>query len=121
MTYTPRTLIKSRSVLQTLTHNRQEHLKYILFDALLDTIWQGVFQCTQARQTKYIFNMEHCKPSHFGIHYLFPYGNVSDAFRCELMDILKKEYPECYIHYVETVGYVGNIVERLIVIDWSIS
>jgi hypothetical protein len=40
-------------------------------------------------------------------------------YRLDLVTILEKEYPDCKIQYVETVGYGGEIIQRIIVIDWS--
>jgi hypothetical protein len=42
-----------------------------------------------------------------------------EKFMAELMKKLHAEFTGCKIEYVETKGYDGSIIEKVIVIDWS--
>jgi len=114
MSYAPRTLIKSRGVLQSLKGG-DELKKYEAFDRILQQIWLGVRQEAIGGRTTYIYDYN------IFFQHNRDFNNVEkfNMFRLDLVTILEKEYPECSIKYVETVGYGGEVVQRIIVIDWS--
>ena len=119
MSNEPRTLIKSREVLQSLK-GRYEFNKYQAFDRLQRVIWDGVKCNAEAGKTKYVFNLAN-KYWNQAIQ-TFPQLINSDNMRLfitDFMDILKKEYIDCKIECVEIKGYCDKFVEQIIVIDWS--
>ena len=101
----PKTIIKSRAVLQTLKNNGIN--KYIAFDRLLTLIWSYVSREANQGKTQFV--------------YIIPDYEVRNKnfVSEEFMEILKVEYPDCSINYVETYGVSGNIIERALTIDWS--
>jgi hypothetical protein len=116
MSNEPRTLIKSREVLQSLK-DRNEFTKYQTFDHLLQVIWRDIKQLATSGNTKYVFKITNNRwnPN---------IQNLSNSidmtlFITDFMDILKKEYIDCKIEYVETKGYEDKVIEQIIVIDWS--
>ena len=112
----PRTLIKSREVLQSLKGG-QEIIKYETFDLLLQKIWSDIKGYASSGNTKYVFKFD--KNQHIR---MLPHTNNSinmTLFITDFMDILKKEYIDCKIEYSETKGYEGNVIEQIIIIDWS--
>ena len=113
----PRTLIKSREVLQSLK-DRNEFAKYQTFDRLLQEIWMDVGREAQAGKTKYVFKITNNQRIHYNLPQLNNPINMT-LFITDFMDILKKEYLDCKIEYVETKGYEDKVIEQLIVIDWS--
>lgn len=115
----PRTLIKSREVLQSL-EGGQEFNKYKTFDHLLHVIWMDIKREAEGGKTKYVFKITN---NHWNlIIQMFPQlQNPLNMIRfiTEFMEVLKKEYIDCKIEYVETKGYEDKVIEQLIVIDWS--
>lgn len=111
----PRTLIKSREVLQSLKGGK-EFTKYQMFDRFLQVIWDNIKQEAEAGKTKYVF-----KITNYTIHMLPQLQDPVNMilFINEFIEILKKEYIDCKIEYVETKGYEDKVIEQLIVIDWS--
>jgi len=117
MSRVPKTLVKSREFLQSLSSNRQEIVKYEVFDTVLLHIWADIVK-PQMFTVKYTMNL--CDEYWLAIMRRVSHeGIVPEAIRLELMGILKKEYPGCDIRYSEGHGYDGKIIQRLIVIDWS--
>ena len=115
----PQTLIKSREVLQSLK-SKNEITKYQAFDRLQQVIWDGVKRNAEAGKTKYVFNLANNYWNQ-AIQTL-PQLKNSDTMRLfitDFMDILKKEYIDCKIEYVETKGYYDKFGNQIIVIDWS--
>ena len=112
----PRTLIKSREVLQSLKGG-DELNRYQTFDHLLQVIWADIKQVATIGNTKYVFKITNIQR----IHNLPQLKNPINMtlFITDFMDILKKEYLDCKIEYVETKGYEDKVIEQLIVIDWS--
>ena len=115
----PRTLVKSREVLQSLKGGK-EFVRYQTFDTLLQVIWMDIKREAESGNTKYVFKITN---SHWDrtIRMLPQLENpiTMTLFIMDFMDILKKEYIDCKIEYVETKGYEDKLIERLIVIDWS--
>jgi len=114
MSYAPRTLIKSRGVLQSLKGG-DELKKYEAFDRILQLIWMDVKQQAIGGRTTYIYDYDRFIRDNREFRNLEKFN----MFRLDLVTILEKEYPDCKIQYVETVGYGGEIIQRIIVIDWS--
>ena len=118
MSKTPRTFIKSRETLQAISNDGKELQKYEFFDRILDEIWSEIKKPGEGK-TKQVFHLAQI------LRILGPHSNITnlEAFRLELIEILKKEYQGCDVSYVETktTGYDGKIliVEQLIIIDWS--
>ena len=111
----PRTLIKSRLILQSLKGG-QEFPKYQVFDRVLQQIWEGVKQeAIVGGKTTYVYNYNRFLQQNYNLNDLAKFN----MYRLDLVTILEKEYPDCKIQYVETVGYGGEIIQRIIVIDWS--
>lgn len=112
----PRTLVKSREVLQSLKGG-QEFRKYQTFHNLLLVIWMDLKREAEAGKTKYVFRVD----TNQNIKSLPLIENpiTMTLFIMDFMDILKKEYIDCKIEYVETKGYEDKVIERVIVIDWS--
>ena len=112
----PRTLVKSREVLQSLKGGK-EFVRYQAFDTLLQVIWMDIKREAEAGKTKYVFRVD----TNEQIRNLSQLQNpiTMTLFIMDFMDILKKEYIDCKIEYVETKGYEDKVIERLIVIDWS--
>lgn len=101
----PRTIVKSRAVLQTFKNGGLN--KYIAFDRLLSLIWSYVSNEAKNGKTKLV--------------YIIPDYEVrnKDFVSEEFVDLLKKEYNDCIINYNEITGVNGNIIERALTIDWS--
>ena len=116
MSNEPRTLIKSRDVLQSLK-DRNEFTKYQTFDRLLQLIWYDISREAKGGKTKYIFKITN-NPHMGQLPQLNNPINMT-LFITDFMDILKKEYIDCKIEYVETKGYENKVIEQIIVIDWS--
>ena len=117
--YEPRTLIKSREVLQSLKGGK-ELIKYETFDLLLQKIWSDVKNEASRGNTKYIFKIANNRSNSI-IYNLPQLENPINMtlFITDFMDVLKKEYIDCKIEYSETKGYEGNVIEQIIIIDWS--
>jgi hypothetical protein len=116
MSKEPRTLIKSREVLQSLK-DRNEFTKYQTFDHLLKVIWADISREAQGGNKKYVFKITNNQ-------YMGQLPQLKNPinmtlFITDFMDILKKEYIDCKIEYVETKGYEDKVIEQIIVIDWS--
>jgi hypothetical protein len=35
------------------------------------------------------------------------------------LEVLKAEYPDCAVNYVETKGFSGDVLERVYIVDWA--
>ena len=100
----PKTLIKSRAVLQSLKGG-SEFQKYQNYDHLLQCIWRDVLRDAKMGKTNFV--------------YILPnYAQPNTPFVIEeFEEIVKNEYPDCTVKYVETIGL--KMIERAITIDWS--
>ena len=107
--------IKSRETLKALS--RQELQKYAALDKILFNVFTDIIYLDK---TKYVFNLE---PRILGNqpewYNFFPNGIISDGFRLELLEMLKKTYADCDVTYNETLGHGGMVVEQLVTIDWT--
>ena len=118
----PRTLVKSRENLQAICKSRRQNgsgcpelEKYEAFDRILLIIWSDIKQLfvSYTPISKHVINLHS--------QYLITYQPLvrSQEFTFELIELLKKEYPGVDFTYKETAGYDGNILERVIIMDWS--
>jgi len=112
----PRTLIKSREVLQSLKGG-QEIIKYEIFDRLLQKICGDVINEASRGNTKYIFKIDKNQHMRTIGHVQISINTI--LFITDFIEVLKKEYIDCKIEYSETKGYEGKVIEQIIVIDWS--
>ena len=105
-----------------LSNNRTQLYKYMIFDRVRELIWGDMEKNVFGKGvTKFIItNKIFCDSlMQYGHTPLFQNGWLSESFQNELIEFLKKEFPECSIEYIETKGYDNKIIERLFVIDWS--
>ena len=111
MSNPPKTLIKSRENLQELFKNPHVIIKYEKFDRVLSLIWADlrISPLNSLKSVKYIINLRDPR-------YDFDF---TEKITLELIEILKKEYPGVDFTYKETAGYDGNIIQRVIIMDWS--
>ena len=118
----PRTLVKSRENLQAICKSRRQNgggcpelEKYEAFDRILLIIWSEIkpLFVSYTPISKHVINLHS--------HHLITYQPLvrSQEFTFELIELLKKEYPGVDFTYKETAGYDGNILERVIIMDWS--
>jgi len=99
----PRTIVKSRAVLQSLKSGDLN--KYKTYDRLLSYIWNYVSTKALNGETQFVYSIP---------DYEIRYSNfVGEEFAA----VVQKEYTDCAVSYVETTG--ENYVTRALTIDWS--
>lgn len=123
-------LVKSRDILQTLSNspigrfsggapNRTPAilLKYDVIESFLNELWTKLkSDVFTTKQTQYVINLK----KNYSVSNMTYYSiETNKEFVEELINILKKEYPGVDFSYKETVGYSGNILESVIIMDWS--
>ena len=99
----PRTIVKSRAVLQSLKYG--ELSKYKTYDRLLSYIWNYISTKALNGETQFVYSIPD-----YEIQYCRFVGE-------EFVEIVKKEYIDCHVSYVETKHV--NFIERALTIDWS--
>ena len=99
----PRTIVKSRAVLQSLKNG--DLSKYKTYDRLLGYIWNYVSTKALKGETQFIYIIPD-----YEIHY-------SNFVSEEFVEIVKKEYNDCTVSYIETKYAI--CIERALTIDWS--
>lgn len=116
-----RRLTKSRQNLQIFTNNYLDLEKYAMFDKLLKRVWEAVREAIIHQKTLCRFNPDNLEYTLFCQKYVRSYNNFITRYsvNMEFMDVLRKEYPDCTIDYLETKGQEGTIVERTFILDWS--
>lgn len=108
----PKSLLKSRENIRELFNiGHQAINNYQAFDILLKHFWGDLKQKIGLKLTKFIFN-----PKSY-MHQLT--CKMTKEFILEFIDVLQREYPGCDFEYKETAGYDGNILEQVIIMDWS--
>ena len=124
----PKTLVTSREFLQeicktpvsTSRHTGfAEVLKHQGFAVFLQDLWNKLHKHLERnRETKYVIKLG---PHLTSLTRFQPENPIilNKEVLDELIEILKKEYPGVDFTYNETAGYDGNIIERLIVMEWS--
>jgi len=125
MSKPPYSLLKSRENLQELFKNPHVIIKYEKFDRILSLIWADIrpspFNALNAlnplKSLKYIINLHDRRYFDRDFDRDFDF---TEKMVLELIEILKKEYPGVDFTYKETAGYDGRIIERVIIMDWSV-
>jgi hypothetical protein len=114
--------IKSREGLQALIKNRDFlYTKYLLFEKLIQALWDDMYDTTILQgETRHLFDFK---------KFIQTEGNTDlklkvltdSSFRPELKELLKKEYPGCYVAYLDTKQYDNDeiTIHNEIIIDWS--
>ena len=122
MSSPPKSLVKSRENLQAIFKNPYVIIKYQIFDNVLSEVWNNIWQLTNAHiartQTslsKYIIKLHAIRNINYGMHGFV----LTEAIALELIEILKREYPGVDFTYNQTAGYDGQIIEKIIIMDWS--
>ena len=89
-----------------------------MFDRILSVLWSNIRQLanpninrTNTPVSKYIINL------HDPNYYSTSFSTQENAL--ELIEILKREYPGVDFTYNQTAGYDGQIIEKIIIMDWS--
>jgi hypothetical protein len=145
-TFPVRSLVKSRKNLREISNNPAVLSKFRCFDAALDIIDEQITKRIQERKTRYIFDGTNFSMGNGRMQMIQqtiqPVGNMQMIqqliqpvgnkhfytelmenleFRNEFMEILKKEYPDCIIEYVDPRIENGKIIFPLmyIDIDWT--
>lgn len=110
-------LIKSRENLQAIF--KDGITRYKVFDRILSVLWQNICQLanpiinrTNVPVSKYIINLR--DPNYYATTFFCTQENA-----LELIEILKREYPGVDFTYNQTAGYDGQIIEKIIIMDWS--
>jgi hypothetical protein len=113
----PKTLLKSRAQLQAIHADSSHLVKYESFDIVLSYVWVRVKALLQGNNTntQYIINFYDLE-RHMGRLVSIEF---STAYITELMEVLRREYPGVDFTYRETAGYEGNVLERILIMDWS--
>jgi len=95
---------KTREELQKLTAANSDFLR------ILDLIWTDIKTPKASSAALHVVNLDDLR--------LFPSGSGAEI-KDTLISLLKKEY-FCHVRYHETLGFNGKVLERLIIIDWSL-
>ena len=92
-----------------------------MFDNVLKHVWETVREAIIHQKTSCRFNPDNLEYTLFCQKYVRSYNNfiTRHSVNMEFMDVLRKEYPDCTIDYLETKGQEGTIVERTFILDWS--
>lgn len=98
----------TKEVLQSITKDSAYVSRYKHVETVVADIYGNVQREALGGKTKYIYKFR----------YNIANGQEG-SFMAELMKKLHAEFTDCKIDYVETKGYDGTIIERVIVIDWS--
>ena len=115
----PKTLVKSRENLQTICNNNNKYpygvAKYETYDKILLNLWMELTP---------LFKQDP-PPSKYAIDLLQQAHNAQMGFIftkptvLEFIEVLKREYPEVGFTYIETPGFNGKMLERIVIMDWS--
>jgi hypothetical protein len=99
----------TKDVLQAIVKDNAYIERYKQTEQILGDIYKNVQSNATYKKTKYIYN----------INQYWVSGQKNELLIDELTRKLKNEFTGCKIEYVETKGYDGSVIERIIVIDWS--
>jgi hypothetical protein len=99
----------TKEVLQAIAKDKAYVSRYKSIETIMTEIYGSVQREALAGKTKCIY--KRC-------YYDFLNGQ-ENQYMMDLMKKLESEFTSCKIEYIETKGYEGNIIERVIVIDWS--
>lgn len=98
----------SRSLLQTLGNDPGYFDRKARLIQMIQQTANEVLKKAKAGQTKYMINTT---------NYLKE--NKTETIKEEMMKEIKNLFPECSVELHETKGYNGDLLEALIIIDWS--
>jgi len=114
-------LIKSRKNLQDFTNNYLELEKHFIYNTLLKRVWSAVHEAIADGKTMCKFNPDNLEYTLFCQKYVRSYNNfiTRHTVNLEFLDVLRKEYADCAVDYLETKSQEGTIVERTFIVDWS--
>jgi len=130
-TFPVRSLVKSRKNLREISNNPAVLSKFRCFDAALDIIDLQITRRIQERKTRYIFDGTNFSSQHgrmqmiqqtiqpVEVKHFYTELMENLEFRNEFMEILKKEYPDCIIEYVDPRIENGKIIFPSMYIDWT--
>lgn len=102
-------MLKTRASLQLLSKQNygNRSLKIHETDKFLDTVWHEMRSSFAHGNTLFAFD---------------PYNyfrmEIPVWFRNQLLELLKQEYTDCTVSYVETIRG-KDMIEKLIIISWS--
>jgi len=102
-------MLKTRASLQLLSKQNYGNvsLKIHETDKFLDTVWHEMRSSFAHGNTLFAFD---------------PYNyfrmEIPVWFRNQLLELLKQEYTDCTVSYVETIRG-KDMIEKLIIISWS--
>jgi len=99
----------TKEVLQAIAKDNAYVSRYKSIETIMTEIYGSVQREALAGKTKCIY--KRC--------YYDCLNGQENVYIMELMKKLESEFTSCKIEYVETKGYEGNILEKIIVIDWS--
>ena len=112
--------IRSRNTLLSISKDKYQLEKYRLFDMLLENIWRKFFkEIPGSGKTRIILDEKYINGFGIDNRLFFNNGWFIESIQIEFMEVLKKEFHDCTISYIETKGYEEKIIERLLIIDWS--
>lgn len=96
---------RSREELTNISNTNRELCR------LLDLIWSDIKTPKKSSASLHVVNLDEPR--------LFPVP-CSSELKDALLNVLSSEYPGCDVRYNETRGYTGTVIERVIIIDWSV-
>ena len=98
----------TKEVLQAIGKDISYITRYKRSETIISDIYGSVQREALSGKTRFIYKICHDFPPEQ------QQQNIAD-----LMKKLQAEFTGCKIEYVETKGYDGSVIERIIVIDWS--
>ena len=98
----------TKEALQSITKDDTYVSRYQRIETVLADIYGNVQHEARGGKTTYVYKFRYDISS-----------GQEEKFIAELMKKIAAEFIGCKIDYVETKGYDGTIIERVIVIDWS--
>jgi len=110
----------SRTTLQLLKNDKHYFNRKSAVESAVKSIQQSCGNEAMKGKTQYVFN-----PNNRPLNYMMnnSQGKAAEdefsVFISDLLEALKHAFPGCDINYHETKGFQGNVVERIISIDWS--
>jgi len=112
----------SRTTLQLLKNDKHYFTRKSAVESTVKSIQQSCGNDALLGKTQYVFN-----PINNRTLYTNQWGQLlskaaEDEFSVFISDLLfalGNAFPGCDVNYHETKGFQGNVVERIISIDWS--
>jgi hypothetical protein len=102
----------------TTIKEKYDKIKYELFDAFLDMVWNNICILHKTDTKHCIIDLEEYFHSHIsGVMKRYIFGDnreLKQIFFSELFIMLRQEYPHCKIQYNRLLGD-----NRIITVDWS--